>query len=369
MKATNNSKTILVTGAGGSAGYNFIHSLKMANQKYITIGVDIDKNHLALSNADIKYLVPPNKRVTDYLQALNHIILKHHIDLVHPQPDPEVAFIAKHKTQLKTKTFLPKIKTITTCHDKFAALKDFQAAKVPVAKSFVLNSKDNLINAFNILKRQGHTKMWIRAIKGAGSKAALPIGEWEQGEFWIKYWAKNKNIGYGSFMLSEFLPGKEYAFQSVWQNGQLIVSQARERQEYIFGNLTPSGQSSSPSVAVTVSNEAVNQIATNAVLAIDPSATGIFCVDLKENIEGTPSVIEINPGRFFTTSNFFAAAGCNMPDLYVSLALGLPLPQVKQYNNLKPGLHWLRIIDMGFKLVDTNWGIDGDLTRDLNHQT
>ena len=60
----------------------------------------------------------------------------------------------------------------------------------------------------------------------------------------------------------------EFAWQSLWYNGELVTSQARERLEYIFGNLTPSGQTSSPSVAKTVNRDDVNEAGKNAVLAV-----------------------------------------------------------------------------------------------------
>jgi carbamoyl-phosphate synthase large subunit len=280
--------------------------------------------------------------------------------LVHPQPDPEVAFLAKYHRQLDAPTFLPQTKTIQACHDKFIAVDKFTSNNIPVAESILITDKRKLRAVFKHMIKK-HAKLWIRAIRGAGSKAALPIVAVEHAEFWIDYWAKNKGIGYGDFMLSEYLPGKEFAFQSVWQNGEVLVSQARERQEYIFANLTASGQSSSPTVAMTVRRDDVNDIATRAVKAVDPQATGIFCVDLKENSSGVPCVIEINPGRFFTTSNFFSHAGCNMPDYYVKLALGQKTPKYKPYNNLKQGLYWIRVIDMGYQLIDKDWGIDADL--------
>ena len=347
------SNTILITGAGGSAAHNFIDSLNISSAKYTTVGVDVHEKHLSLSNADHKYLVPPNSNVTKYINKINLLVDKHNVDLVHPQPDSEVAFFAKHKNKINAPTFLPRKKTVQKCQDKILAVELFSKSDVPVAESFLIKSKKGLKNTFNKLIKK-HDRLWIRAVRGAGSKGALPIVDVAHAEFWIDYWKKNKGIGYGDFMLSEFLPGKEFAFQSVWDNGKLLVSQARERQEYVFANLTASGQSSSPAVAMTVHREDVNEIATNAVRAIDPKATGIFCVDLKENSLGIPCVIEINPGRFFTTSNFFSHAGCNMPDFYVKLALKKKLPKFKPYNNLKKGLYWVRIIDMGYKLIDPN---------------
>jgi len=360
-------KTILVTGAGGSAGYNFIDSLKLVPKTYTVIGVDTNREHLALSNADHKYLVPPNSQPQAYIEALNTIIDRHHVQLIHPQPDVEVAFIAKHQKELHAPVFLPSPETIEKCHNKFQAAAIFQNNKVPVPRSFLLNKKSDVKKALEELQKgNDQAKVWIRAIRGAGSKAALPVTTVDQALSWIAYWDKTHAIGLGDFMAAEYLPGKEYAFQSVWQNGQLLVSQARERCEYVFGNLTPSGQTSSPSVARTVHHEGVNDVATRAVRAVDPQATGIFCVDLKENTAGQPCLLEINPGRFFTTSNFFSTAGCNMPHYYIQLALGEKTDDTFQpYNNLEPDLYWLRIIDMGYKLIRQNdWGIDGNFQAD-----
>ena len=226
---------------------------------------------------------------------------------------------------------------------------------MPVPESYAVTDKASIAPLFKKLKKRGE-KIWVRAIRGAGSRAALPVTNVKHAEVWIDYWNTMRDTTYADFMLAEFLPGREFAFQSVWKDGKLITSQARERKEYVFGSLTPSGQSSSPSVAVTVHDSRVNKIATAAVLAVDKHASGIFCVDLKENAEGVPCVTEINIGRFFTTSDFFAAAGCNMPLLYLRLALGEPVPPVAQYDPLPAGLYWLRIIDMGKKLVrDGAW--------------
>jgi carbamoyl-phosphate synthase large subunit len=152
-------------------------------------------------------------------------------------------------------------------------------------------------------------------------------------------------------MVSEFLPGREYAFQSIWQDGHIVTSQARERMEYLFGFLTPSGQTSSPAVARTVHRQDVNETAAASVTAVDPHATGIFCVDLKENADGVPCVTEINAGRFFTTSIFFSVAGCNMPYYYVRMAYDEPLPELPQFDAIPEELYWVRLMDMGDKLL------------------
>ena len=55
--------------------------------------------------------------------------------------------------------------------------------------------------------------------------------------------------------------------------------------------------------------------------------------------------MEINIGRFFTTSSFFSSVGVNMPFHYVQLGLGGKVPALKQYDCLPENLYWIRGVD------------------------
>jgi len=195
-----------------------------------------------------------------------------------------------------------------------------------------------------------HERVWVRARVGAGGRASLPVRTGAQAEAWIRWWIDERGMQASQFMASEMLPGREFAYQSVWRDGELIAGQARERVEYLYGHLTPSGQTSTPSVARTVSEPAVDELAVRAIRALDPRPAGVFCVDIKESAAGVPKVTEINAGRFFTTSNFFAAAGLNMPDMLMRCAMGDAVPPVGS-SPLPPNLYWIRMVDMGYVLV------------------
>lgn len=348
---------VLITGAGGSAAYNFHDCLKLDKQKHYVVGCDMKPQHLELIDVNKRYLVPG---VNDlgYIDAINRIIDKEKIDFLHPQPDVEVAFWCQTENQKKVpaKIFLPPAEAVEACHDKMAFNEILTKKGVAVPEAYPINSQQDLKDALEkLLKIQ--PKIWLRATRGAGSRGSLPINSYYQGDAWIDYWRNFRGIDYGDFMASEFLPGHEYAWQSLWYEGELITAQARERLEYIFGNLTPSGQTSSPSVAKTVNRDDINQTGQAAVRAVSDKPHGVFCVDMKEGADGVPKVTEINPGRFFTTSNFFAHAGSNMPAMYLELAMSGQLShKPQQLNPLPDDLFWVRMIDMGFKLVkDGQW--------------
>jgi carbamoyl-phosphate synthase large subunit len=155
-------------------------------------------------------------------------------------------------------------------------------------------------------------------------------------------------------MMSEYLGGREVAVQLLFSSGGLVACQCRQRVEYLMGSLFPSGQSSSPSVAKTISDGEATQLAEDAVAAIDDRPHGVYGVDMKEGQDGNLRVTEINLGRFYTTSDFMAVAGLNLPGLFVAVGFGLPAPEQPLRNPLPDGLLWLRQVDALPKLVTSH---------------
>jgi carbamoyl-phosphate synthase large subunit len=339
---------ILVTGAGGAPAANFVDSLRQADEEFHIVGADANRYMLELAPVDARYLLPTTHDPS-YVDELNAIVDAEQISFVHAQPDQEVHLLARRRDELRARTFLPSSETVELCQDKARLATALRDAGAPSPDSLVATSRATLVEAARTIVRE-HGRAWVRARRGAGSRAALPVSSGDLAGHWADYWVSERGLTYEDFMVSQFLPGAEYAYQSLWRDGELVSAGVRERVEYLFGRLYPSGQSSSPSVARTVVRPDVEEAAAAAVLAADEAPTGVFCVDLKEDAAGRPLVTEINAGRFFTTSNFFARAGLNMPYWYVKLGLGEALPDVSG-KRLDEGLYWIRMVDAGYKLV------------------
>jgi biotin carboxylase len=342
-------RRILVTGGGGSAASNFVRSLRLAPEAVHVVATDHSPYHLELSPADARYLLP---RASDpaYLDELNAVIERERVDLVHPQPDVEVWLLSLRREELAAPVFLPSHAVIELCQDKAAAARAIEAAGVPAPLAIRGDTESELAEGVRRIVAD-HDKAWVRAVRGAGSRAALPVSSPEQAAAWARYWVEMRGLRYGDFMASQFLPGREFAFQSLWRDGELVTSAARERVVHLFGHVTPSGQTSTPSVARTVHRRDVNEIAVRSIRALDPEPNGVYCVDLREDEDGHPLVTEVNAGRFFTTSNFLAEAGANMPYHYLRLALGEEIEALPRLDAAAAGLYWVRMVDMGFKLV------------------
>jgi len=306
----------------------------------------------------------PKAEEEGYIDKLNEIIRKEKIEFLHAQTDVEVAVVSENREKIEANLFLPSKKTVKICQDKLESAKIWLKKGVPTAKTLEINSEKDIKRAFEELG----SPIWIRARHGAGGRGSTPAANEETAISWVNYW-KARGMKW-AFIAQEHLPGKNIGFHSLWKNGELVTSMARERIEYIYPHLAPSGVTGTPAVQRTIHDENVNKIATEAVLAIDPNFNGIACVDLKENREGIPCVTEINAARMFTTSYFFSYASkilrkdhyANIPYLYVKLAYKESIPEIPKYNILPEGIYWIRHIDAPAKLVK-----DGKILGEMYH--
>lgn len=322
---------VLVLGAGGAAGINFCRSLRQAGGFHV-IAADVDSRRVMLPDAD-EYRAICRANDADRPKAFSDLLLRTFPDVVYAQADKEVEFLSKRR-EFAT-TMLPSIDALGLASDKLRLNRHLEShgVAVPTSESWVDRVGIQFID-----------RMWIRAKCGAGSKAALPITSVRQAQNWVAYWCDSRGLHPTDFMLCEYLPGPEYAWQGVYRDGSLYASVARTRDEYVFAEQMPSGQSSTPSVATIVHSDQVNRLAEMAVKAIDPVPNGVYGVDCKTGADGIVKVTEINAGRFYTTSNFYAAAGCNLPALFVTLAGGYECDAPGR-DPIPAGVTWVRSLD------------------------
>ena|SRR3989338_1043215 len=345
-------KRILLLGCGGSAGINYIKSLRLAKEKFYIVGVDINKYYIEMSPVDKRYLVEHKKGEEEaYINKINQVIKNENIEFVHAQPDPEVKIISDHRSNINSKTFLPSKKAIDISHDKWSTYTTLSKAGVPVAKTLKITGIESIKEAF----RECGETLWLRATRGAGGKASLPVKTIEQATMWMDYW-KTKGLTWSDFLASEVLTGKEVSWLSIWKDGKIVCSQGKERFEWVNTGSSPSGVTGTTAIQKTVHDEKVNEIATQTIHTLDNKPNGIYVVDTKENKAGVPCVMEINPGRFFTTSLFFPTAGVNMPYIFTKLAFGEEITKVAPYNSVEKDIFWMRIPDGGPVMVkDGQW--------------
>ena len=327
---------VLVAGDGGAPTLNFVRSLKRMAEKPYIIGMGANPYDLCKSECDESHLVPW-AREADYLPVLKDLIRRSKPDFFHQQNEKEIAVISKHRDEIGVRTFLPAASTITACVDKWESYRKWTQAGLKVPRTLLLESPTQLKEAM----RELGPRVWIRASEGAAGFGAVPTEDPEFARVWIETYQ-----GWGKFTAAECLRPDSVTWTSIWKNGELIVAQGRKRLYWEFGNRNLSGVTGITGTGVTVSDPVVDAIALKAVKAVDPNPQGIFSVDLTYDAKGVPNPTEINIARFFTTHEFFAAAGLNVAEIYLRCGLDLPLPKLDRIlNPLPEGLAWVRGMD------------------------
>ena len=188
-------------------------------------------------------------------------------------------------------------------------------------------------------------RVWCRIRTGAGAMGAIPVRSPAQARHWIEYWRDMRGVPPGSFLLSEYLPGRDFGCQSLWKDGEMVLVKTYERLSYLGTGSRPALVSSVAALAKTVFTPAVVDACAKAIRAVDARASGVFSTDLKEDARGVPCVTEVNAGRFSSATNIFDLAGKhNMAATYVQLALGEPVTLREEYDVVED-CYMLRDID------------------------
>ncbi|MBI2127150.1 MAG: hypothetical protein HYU02_07560 [Thaumarchaeota archaeon] len=352
-------KRVLVTGSGGVAGVNFVNALRGGTEQTFIVGTDYDRFNIEFPDVDLRVRSPRHDD-PGFVPLIASLVEKHRIEFVHPQPAVEAVVIARNRKKITAKCFLPDWKVIA--RDKLETQRMLERKRVPVAKTATISNSREISRSF---KSIGTKTVWVRAKSGAGGRLALPCNSVEEVEHWTKLWVIQKKAKWEDFMLQEYLPGRNIAWDSLWHEGKLITSFCRERLAYPFKHVSPSGITGTPSASRIVVDERVDHVGELAVKALDEKPHGNYSVDLKGDADGKPRVTEVDAGKFHTTTplwGYAAVKGLSMewfadiPEVYLRLGMGETVRDKIPKHNLYPeGVHLLRHIDCGAWL----WREDG----------
>ena len=321
---------VLLTGGGSGAANSLVRDLRAGDPDIVVVACNADRFALKKSSADRNYLVDPPDHPA-HLDGLRRVVSREAIDLVVPTSDDAVRVVGRARDTLGYRTFLPGSDAIELCQDKYELGCRLQKHGVPTPATHPVTALADVERAFDLL---GSAPLWCRVRAGAGSSAAAPVATPEQARWWISYWSDFRGVPVSSFVLSEYLPGRDFFAQGIWKNGELVVIKTCERLSYFVVGGAPSGVSSASRLSKTVHEPRVVETCVAAVGALEPMASGTFNFDLKEDAAGVPSITEINPGRFPAGAGIINLTGKhNMALLYVRLGMGEPVTTRGEYDS------------------------------------
>jgi carbamoyl-phosphate synthase large subunit len=332
---------VLLTSAGNAPSNNLARSLRAGVTPVFIVGCNSDQFALKKSAADRNYTIPPAEH-PHWLRSLRRIIDTEAVQLILPTVDADVADLSRARKQLQQQLFLPSAALLATCQDKYALTARLREHGIDAPETVPVNALTDVGAIFRQLKGR---PLWCRVRTGAGALGALPVRTPDQARSWMRYWNEMRDVPVDAFTLSEFLPGRDFGCQSLWRDGELVLIKTYERLSYLGTGSRPAEISSVAALAKAIRDPRVVDVCAKAIKHLDPRASGVFSVDLKENAEGRPCITEINAGRFSSATNIFDLAGeHNMAALFVGLAAGEPIVLREAYDAVEDW-YMLRDID------------------------
>ena len=335
-------KPVLILRAGTGAGNNLIRSLRTGDPSLFIVGCHDDRFVLKRSTADRSYLIPLVSH-PGFSRALRRVIRAEKIDLLIPNSDHDVRVVSRLRNKLSCRVFLPRESVIELCQDKYELNVVLRSWGLPVPATYPVRDPGRLADIFR--RFPPGSRVWCRVRRGTASVGAIPVRSPQQARSWIRCWEELRGIPAASFILSEYLPGRDLACQSLWKDGKLILAKTYERLSYFVGGGVPSGVSSVAALAKTVVEPRIVEVCATAIHALDNRTSGAFSIDLKEDARGVFCITEINAGRLSSGMSIFDSAGKhNMAVTYVRTALGEPV-EIPEAYDVTEDYYMLRDLD------------------------
>ena len=288
-------RKILISAAGGGGTNCLMKTLNDDN--YTFVGTNIDEFLAACSLASKTYLVPRADKEEAFISAINKICKIDKPDIYIPNSDLEVEIVAKNKARLNVKVFLPSYDVIKLFQDKFLSYEFCIDNDINIAKTINLASLDDI----NKLEDDfDEFPLWCRIKSGSGSKFTSMVNSKTHAKNFLEYTLEANDIDISEFLISEVLPGNDYAVMTIWKDGELVFCKMAHRMRYF----KKQGQSP-PSVIKTFFDEEVLNFVKETTRKLDSKMNGILNYDLKVDKYNKVALTEINTGRFYYNMPLF----------------------------------------------------------------
>ena len=283
---------ILITGAGGPAAIGVIKSLKGLNTfKHRIITVDSDKLAVGFHLSDSSYVIPMIDE-NNYYDELRKVIKKENIDLILPTSDDVIPISMMKKIYFNNiNLFMSDYHSIATCHNKMLFYKkcsmDF---RLPY-------TTDKFIPVFT------------KPITGKGSVGIELIDKHKDGHIY-----------------QDYLPGIEYTIDVLCDMNSNVLSVIPRIRLQTKAGISTKGR--------IIRDDFIEKECKRICEFLE--LKGAICIQMKEDEDGNPKFIEINP-RFGGGTYFSALAGVNFASIILDLVDGkdVKIPEPKEITVLR----------------------------------
>jgi len=313
MQVKNSKKiNILITGVGGPAGINTAKLLQKYKKNFNIFGIDINIYSAGQFFCDKFFIC---ERVSDekkYIEWMKNFVLKNKIDVIIPTVAEELILMQKLE-----KLISPKIIIVASSHAVLEICDEKD--KLYSWMSEILPEYMGQWSRINQTKLFPSANYFIKPVKGRGSRGCRLVTSDE-----LKHLIKVNKTDMMNFIAMENLPGREWTVDAyVNQDGSLAYVVPRLRLG-LSGGISQIGQ--------TDKNKLVIDTATKIFQAMQEKIGNLYgpvFVQLKEDKNGIPKMVEVNP-RASGGLTITAASGANLADcLFAEIIKGKRLYNIK----------------------------------------
>jgi len=311
-------KTVLVTGAGSPGFKGIVQSLK----NYNVIGVDSNPDVVGRFFVDKFYQVPKGDS-RNFLPAIRKICQYENVDVILPKVTNELEALSWSRDDVgNTKVSITSTMGMLAANNKHLFLTHCLLYGISTPDYRLVK---NYLTFLKEIKQMGYPAkpVCMKPIYGSGGRGFQIL----KGDDIIA------TKQFPEMIVMEYLPGKEYTVDVLADEGEVLSIVPRLRTK-VKGGVSVYGE--------TIEHE--NIITQCKILTESLKLNGAVGFQFKEDIYGTPKIIECNP-RLQGGTVLTIKAGVNIPELAVKLALGekVVVPQVKW--GLKMYRHWQEIYE------------------------
>ena len=280
---------ILILSAGGPTAHGVIKSLRDINFDGKIISVDSNPLSAGFYLSD-SYHTVPKAFDNNYIDKLLQIVKDENIDLILPTSSNDIITISENSHLFDCKLFMSDYEAIDICSDK---LKFYEKCKdkFPLPKTSI-NYNDIDFPIFAKPKEHSAGSRGISLCESVDNINCL-----NQNKF--------------KYIYQEYLPGMEYTIDVLCDmDSNPLVAVPRERLQ------TKAGISSKGRI---VKNNFIEKSCFEICKFL--KLKGPLCLQMKEDINGNPKFVEINP-RLGGSSYFATLAGINFLEIILDLVNG-----------------------------------------------
>ncbi|QQO09826.1 ATP-grasp domain-containing protein [Breznakiella homolactica] len=333
---------ILLTGGGAPGAAGIIKCLRNGNPEIQITCVDINPYAYGQVLAD-KFYTVPGAGDQKFISEIKNICEKESIDIIIPLVTRELSLFAANKHnfyKLGINICVQDAKILHIINDKYKLLATLQRNGLQTPEFYLCNDVDQFEKACEKLGYPEKTVCFKPALSN-GSRGFRVLSR-DIDEFRLLFEEKPNTayIHYESainlfidrvlpnLVVMEYLPGPEWSVDCLVDNGSLLYCIPRLRNRMNGGISIDATTVQEPSI-IDFSERICRMFKLN----------GNIGIQFKQDINGLPQILEINP-RLQGSIVISVAAGVNLPYYGILLCSGQKVPQVEPQWGIRMCRYW-----------------------------